>query len=679
MALRRGHSVTFRPDTLSDAVDGTNAPAGAMVNLANLVPDPATSGIYVCRPAAAQKTAFAGFNAPGFVSAQLVVGDIVYGMIASARNAGKDEPFVYNLATNTFLTVPGITNGNTPASPPSTGAWTPPIIAQVGSRVIVTHPGFPGGAIKFGWFDISGFTETTVANTASASAVLTGAPPILGVQPGMTISGAGVPAGTTVVSTDNFVLVTTGDTHTNTTLDNLGSTTGVAIGQAVAGVGIPVGTTVVAVPSSSSVTLSNAATASASGEQITFTGTTITMSAAATATATNVTLVIAGGTMAAPLWGSGDTDINPLPSVPVGVAQFNGRAYYALGVNGIVFSDSGFASRVSNNPNVQALTTDDGLAVTAIAPLELSAPLTGGIVQALIAFEGISKMQQITGDQATGNLAMNALPVATGTLAPLSIFTCNLGTGFVSPDGMRIVRFDGSVTDPIGEAGTGITVPFIYSLVPSRMCAAANVSVIRITTQNASNQALPQQEYWYHIARKLWTGPHTFQASTVQPWRNSFVMTPVGLPAGLWQSDPVPVVNSSYVENGMTLGWAFSPSPLPDTGLLAENALIEAMWAFQLPNGITVSVSASDQSSQPLDSTTIVSTTQQTLWGQFNWGQGLWGGSGGTYQQYPLYFFKPLVFKQLNLVFSGQSGQGLRIGNGYMRYQELGYIYQAAS
>ena len=49
----------------------------------------------------------------------------------------------------------------------------------------------------------------------------------------------------------------------------------------------------------------------------------------------------------------------------------------------------GFACRVSNIPFVQALTTNDGLEVTAVAPLMPSSPLvTTGIVQALLAFGG---------------------------------------------------------------------------------------------------------------------------------------------------------------------------------------------------------------------------------------------------------------------------------------------------
>jgi Flp pilus assembly protein TadG len=67
----------------------------------------------------------------------------------------------------------------------------------------------------------------------------------------------------------NPVLATTGNTHTNTTLNSLASTTGIAVGQYVIGAGIPAGTTVTA-KSGSSVTLSSAATATATGVAVTF-------------------------------------------------------------------------------------------------------------------------------------------------------------------------------------------------------------------------------------------------------------------------------------------------------------------------------------------------------------------------------------------------------------------------
>jgi len=68
-----------------------------------------------------------------------------------------------------------------------------------------------------------------------------------------------------------FALTTTGTTHTSTTIDSLGSVAGVAAGQTVTGTNIPANTYVVSV-GASSVVISQAATGSASGQAVTFTG-----------------------------------------------------------------------------------------------------------------------------------------------------------------------------------------------------------------------------------------------------------------------------------------------------------------------------------------------------------------------------------------------------------------------
>ena len=127
-----------------------------MASLQNLIPDPTTRGLWECRPAALKTTGFTGFTTPGFISAQKIIGNYVYGMIASGLNAGHDQPFVYNLLTASFVTITGITSGNTPISPATTGAWTPPTMALIGRNWWLRHPGFSGlGGVYFGVLDIT--------------------------------------------------------------------------------------------------------------------------------------------------------------------------------------------------------------------------------------------------------------------------------------------------------------------------------------------------------------------------------------------------------------------------------------------------------------------------------------------------------------------------------------------
>src|ERR1700748_65930 len=98
MGLRPAQPLPFTPLGLSDALDGTGVFSGAMALLQNLIPDPSTRGLWQCRPAASPLTSFGGFSSPGFISCYKVVGNIVYGMIATSRFAGNDEPFAYNLS-----------------------------------------------------------------------------------------------------------------------------------------------------------------------------------------------------------------------------------------------------------------------------------------------------------------------------------------------------------------------------------------------------------------------------------------------------------------------------------------------------------------------------------------------------------------------------------------------------
>jgi hypothetical protein len=677
MPLRRGIPLVFTPRTLTDAVDATPVRPGAMASLANLIPDASTDSVFIARPAAQEIADFGFIANPGTISALLVVGDVCYGMIADL-DTGKDVPFAFNIPNRAFLTIAGVTIANCPNTQLLVGAWQPPIMAQVGPRIIVCHPGYMGIHAKFGWFDLSGAALTITANTGAGSPVLTGNPAIIGVQPGLLAAGAGLAPGSAILSSAEFQLQTTGQTHSNTTIDGLADTTGIAAGQIVSGSGIPPGTAVVSAIAGN-VTLSQAATATASGVALTFSGATVTLSQNATAAADNVTIAVTGGTPSDPLWGAGDTDRNPLPVPPLHVDEFNGRAYYALGADGIVWSDALFPCRVSNTSAVQAWVPGDGSAITALGQLGVATPLTGGIVQGLIAFAGVSRIYQILGDQALGNLSINALQTAagTGTEAPLSITPTEEGLAYVSPQGLRIIDFQGRVSPPIGRQGTGVVLPFVNALYPSRICATAAANILRITVQRADLGGSPSQEFWYDINRGVWTGPHSFPASQIQPYRSSFILAGVGLPAQLWLSDPYPNVFSVYHENGVDLVWEYEPTKLPDSHQMAENAIVEMTIAVAPEAGSDITVEARNIDTQFLDRT-VLSFGNAPLWDVAIWDQAIWDG-GGVFQQVPVDWNVPLVFKQLDVSFTGRSSAVTRIGNLYMRYQILGYRLMAAA
>lgn len=830
MPLRRAREITWQPRGIVDAVDGTNAPPGAMSLLANLVPDPATAGVFVPREAALIKTDFSGFFGGVWVTGFTIVGDLLYGLLADSLNPGHDEPFAYDLANDVFIAVTGVTAANTPATPPATGDWQPPILAQVAGRVVVTHPGFgvnlntvvigdtvfdqtnpsshlyaaviagdpvitnvfpgmdvtgpgiPGntkvlyaeafreittgdttlgsanianvvstldlatgmvvsgagipagstvvtavgglvvishpatanavgvtltfsganiylsnratialtgqaytisglGGAYLGWFDVSGFQGQVRGNTLTGSPTITGNPSIVGVEVGMAISDGGINIvpGSYVISTRAVAVTTTGDTTSGSAvLTNVAGAIGFADvwpGAAVSGVGVPAGATVLSI-AGASITISANATANGAGVTLFFSGARIEMSLSAVGTATNLSVSISGGTTAAPLWGAGNTIPTALPMPPVGVAQLNGRAYYACGMEGLIcFSDTFAPTHNSSAFGIQQLKPSNGLPVTALGSLQLQS-LVGGIVQGLIAFQADTAMQQITGDPSTSDLKMNSLPVATGTHAPLTICSGKDGLYFVSPDGLRLVTFDGKVTEPIGVAGSGIVAPFQNSPYPSRMCAAINGRVIRISTPIAGTVA---REYWFHHNRQVWTGPHSCAAAIIGNWSNSFILFPdpsitPGAPPALWVSDDVPDSTATYIENSANLSWGYSTVLLPDNQAGTMNTMVQTTLAISYLNTLPdFDCAFADEFGTVLDQVSLPGTAPAPGWGGFSWGGMVWAAQGPAFQERWIPWTIGLTFKQGHVIIMGQSDISVRIGNLYMQHQILGY------
>ena len=543
MSLRNAAPIPFSPSGVTDTLDGSNAPQGSMAALVNLIPDPTTANLFVCRPASELMTEFGGFSSPGFISVFHVSGSLIYGMIATSATPGYDQPFCYDTNAAAFIAVTGTQNATTlPLSPSTSGEWVPPIMELVGVLLIVTHPGFPGGAgAYFGWFDL----------------------------------------------TDPAI----------------------------------------------------------------------------------------------PVWNAGNTAPNALVSVPVSVAQFNGRAYYAVG-NNVVFSDSLAATTVTNAN--QVLTLGDNEEVTALANLPLSTYVTGGVIQCLIAFKGVSTMYQITGDPTSNDLQVNANTVHTGTLAPNTIVPTPQGLVFVSPEGLRFINFQLQISDPVGVAGSGVTVPFIYASVPSRMCAAYNANVVRISVQNEASLGTPFQEWWFDIARKVWTGPHTFPASYIHSFTHptggshaSFVMAPQGILGELWDSHVVPALTSVYEENGVDLSFAWTTSILPDTDQMSESYITESTIKMSLPPAINaVTVSALNEDATVLMAVQIAPEGTGTVWGAFTWGAALWLGTSTSYKPRRVPWTEQPTFRMVQFSVTGDSIASYRIGTMQNRYQIAGYLQQ---
>ena len=380
------------------------------------------------------------------------------------------------------------------------------------------------------------------------------------------------------------------------------------------------------------------------------------------------------------------TNTSPVPLIfpPTWVAQFNGRCYFLVNPPNsqpaAYFSDSLIATQISLAQ--QILTFGDNQPLTCAAGLALQNQL-GGVVASLMVFKSVSNIYQITGDSAFNDLAINSLNVATGTFAPNSITSSEKGLMFMAPDGIRLIDFNGSVNDPIGKDGQGVTVPFIQSLIPSRSCAGFNVGIYRVQVENGAAAGSPQQEYWYDAVRQVWSGPHTTSLSLIIPYQNTFLCTIQGAGAIIFQSDPQQSSSSTYVENGGTLLWTYQTVDLPDTEDMCENCCIEATINIQVPPHVggphdigTVRAAFLDQNGIALDTVSLVSTISGTLWGHFNWGQANWGGRTDNLYPQQLAWHKPIVFRRGSLQITGVSASGAKIGQTRLRIQQLGYLQQ---
>jgi hypothetical protein len=357
-------------------------------------------------------------------------------------------------------------------------------------------------------------------------------------------------------------------------------------------------------------------------------GLSIVLSQATTGPVIGDTITVTGGTAASPLWAAGNTSINPLPGIANAVQIFNGRAWYAID-NAVNFSDAGDPLVKSNAS--QVITLQNGLMITAEATIPFNnATVIGGIVNALLLVQGNAGIWQVTGDQATTNLALNFLSPL-GTLAPATLTSCPLGLFFIAPDGVRIIQLDGTISDPIGTNGDGVAQPFVNASFPSRMCAAFNEDVLRISVSGdmtTGGSAVPETqsvEYWFHMKLKAWSGPHSFPAKVITATNRAqinhgFLMFPLsGAPTAagggvtqplpeVWFSNTRPVIDSNYIENGQQMTWTYATSLLPDTAQMAQNMFVET----------TVMLGLSPPGSYEVQ--------EDSLWDTMVWDVNMWDG-----------------------------------------------------
>jgi hypothetical protein len=650
---------------LSDALDEARGIPGACALLKNLIPDPANANTWQARPAATLLTDFAGFNAPGFISVLQVRDGIAYGLIDSERNPGKDEPFAYDIAAGAFLTVSGITAGNTPAT---VAGFKDDYIAQMGSRLIVTHPGFSGAG---------------------------------GVNAVQTLSITGGPTGGT------FTLVFKGQTTAPINyndsagavqtalraLSTVGTPNVVCAGGPLPGT--PVTITFQGPLGKQPQPLITIGANSLSG------GTTPTPSVASTTTGHPDAYfgVFDISTPGAPVWDATNTLGVPLPLIPVAAEQFMDRIWFAVNPTnapaGTYFTDAGVLTITSGT---QVITYGDSVPIITLHGLPFKNQ-GGGIIQSLMVFkgspDGTHNIYQVTGDVsqstttdlATGSvttrlevagITVNALNVQTTTLSSAGVATSPKGLFFLSPDGVRLINQEGVVSDPVGQNGTGVAYPFIGLPTPEEVAISANARVLRISYQNFREEGAPYQEVWFDFALGKWSGPHTFPASLISNFGASFVLAPRGVNAALYRSDTEQTVTSTFVENGEQMQFELRTAPMHDLGVMSQFYLAETSVCMSFGATSSVTLSVLDEIMGIVGQASYAVASTSTFWDQFNWDEAVWDGATSVYRPRQINWPQPVVYRRAQLSIVGENSSFLRLGDIFLREQSLGYSQQIA-
>lgn len=539
MAIRNAQPLQFSPHGLTDAFDESDSFAGACQQLTNLIFDSGNPDQVVARPGVGTPlTTFVGFTAPGFISIHGAIGAMIYGLVATGRTNGYDEPFAFNTVSGTFVTISGVTAVNVPLSPQSSGAWTPPTMTVVAKKIIFTHPGFSGvGANFFGVLDISN------------------------------------PA-------------------------------------------IPVWSS------------------SKAGD----------------------------GTLA-----------NPLPGVPTAVANYNNRAYYAVG-NQLFGSDALNPTAFANLNST--VTIGDTTPVTALNGLPMQTT-SSGITATLAVFKS-SQVWILTGDSVTSNLLLQFLSLNVGCPHPRSVVQTPIGIIFISQDSPCVLTANASVTElrHPSMAASDVRIPFQNSTIPSRTSAAFISNIYRVCVVTMINGIVQTNDYWFDIRRMRWTGPHSFPYDCASQYGDAFVISGATSGAALFNSPANDVTtNTIYSDNGSPLLVTMVTTNLHDGEQMEFKQTVESSLDVTSGGSSTpFAITALDDQGAVLATAAIVTPAPSAVWGNFNWGDGtLYNAVSSTPRRYDVLWSQPIVWDRMRLTITAPGSTDVSIGKFKAKYQPCGY------
>jgi hypothetical protein len=250
---------------------------------------------------------------------------------------------------------------------------------------------------------------------------------------------------------------------------------------------------------------------------------------------------------------------------------------------------------------------------------------------------------------------------------------------FMSPQGYRTIDFGARVSSPMGASGQGISAPFITCPVPSRVAAASNATLLRVSLANANGIL---QEFWFDLARGRWTGPHTLPATMIQAYQNTFILAPLALPNSLWRSDWFQTSTSIFTEVGQPMVWSYQTSMLPNPVKMAEYEMHETV--IKLSTGLGATANAIDDSGNVITNAggsdpataTLPANGASSNWGAAQWQGTVWYGQAFALQSIIIPWGYNFTFSRLSLQLTGTSDSFTRVGALSLRYEELGYLPQ---
>jgi hypothetical protein len=223
-----------------------------------------------------------------------------------------------------------------------------------------------------------------------------------------------------------------------------------------------------------------------------------------------------------------------------------------------------------------------------------------------------------------------------------------------------MVTMDGTVTDPIGTSGAGVSVPLLNPVYRSRVNAACNGSVLRVSIQNSLLSGTPWQEYWFDLTRKNWSGPHTFPSIMIDGYAKDFIVAPQAAPANLFTSAIQPEGATSFVENGVSLTWVFQTVVLMDNQAMAESEIAEMQIKVTPGADTTMAVNILTQTGSTIATTTYT-----------------FGAITGLAAR-QISFSAPVVYNRMAIQVTGACVAGFQIGDIYVRERILGYMQPVA-